>query len=135
MEKVTTDTIGGHKKGTIDMETMNTVTLNICGTDYVVTTDETPGYMQELAAQLDTRIRNAMNGNERISMVMATVITALMQADEAKKAQMSADNLRKQLKTFFDDSNRTRVECESLRREVAQLRREKEELERKLAAK
>ena len=117
------------------METVNTVKLNICGTDYVVTTDETPGYMQELAAQLDTRIRNAMNGNERISMVMATVITALMQADEAKKAQMSADNLRKQLKTFFDDSNRTRVECESLRREVAQLRREKEELERKLAAK
>ena len=45
----------------------------------------------------------------------------------------SADNLRKQLKTFFDDNNRTRVESESLRREIAQLRREKEELERKLA--
>ena len=56
-----------------------------------------------------------------------------MQADEAKKAQQSADNLRKQLKTFFDDNNRTRVESESLRREIAQLRREKEDLERKLA--
>ena len=56
-----------------------------------------------------------------------------MQADEAKKAAQSADNLRKQLKTFFDDNNRTRVESESLRREIAQLRREKEELERKLA--
>ena len=115
------------------METMNTVTLNICGTDYVVTTDETPGYMQELGAQLDARIRNVMNSNERTSLVMATVITALMQADEAKKAAQSADNLRKQLKTFFDDNNRTRVESESLRREIAQLRREKEELERKLA--
>ena len=115
------------------METMNTVTLNICGTDYVVTTDESIGYMQELAAQLDTRIRNVMNSNDRISMVMATVMTALMQADEAKKAAQSADNLRKQLKTFFDDNNRTRVESESLRREIAQLRREKEELERKLA--
>ena len=115
------------------METINKVTVTICGTDYVITTDENPGYMQELGAQLDARIRNVMNSNERISMVMATVITALMQADEAKKAQMSADNLRKQLKTFFDDSNRTRVESEALRREVAQLRREKEELERKLA--
>ena len=74
-----------------------------------------------------------MNNNERTSLVMATVITALMQADEAKKAAQSADNLRKQLKTFFDDNNRTRVESESLRREIAQLRREKEELERKLA--
>ena len=115
------------------MEMMNKVTLNICGTDYVVTTDETPGYMQELGAQLDARIRNVMNSNERTSLVMATVITALMQADEAKKAAQSADNLRKQLKTFFDDNNRTRVESESLRREVAQLRKEKEELERKLA--
>ena len=116
------------------METMNKVTLTICGTDYVVTTDESTGYMQELAAQLDTRIRNVMNANERTSLVMATVMTALMQADEAKKAAQSADNLRKQLKTFFDDNNRTRVEADSLRREVAQLRREKEELERKLAA-
>ncbi len=99
----------------------------------MVTTDEAPGYMQELGAQLDARIRNVMNSNERTSLVMATVITALMQADEAKKAAQSADNLRKQLKTFFDDNNRTRVEADSLRREVAQLRREKEELERKLA--
>ena len=115
------------------METINKVTVTICGTDYVITTDENPGYMQELGAQLDARIRNVMNNNERTSLVMATVITALMQADEAKKAAQSADNLRKQLKTFFDDSNRTRVESEALRREVAQLRREKEELERKLA--
>ena len=115
------------------METINKVTVTICGTDYVITTDETPGYMQELGAQLDARIRNVMNNNERTSLVMATVITALMQADEAKKAAQSADNLRKQLKTFFDDNNRTRVESESLRREIAQLRREKEELERKLS--
>ena len=115
------------------METINKVTVTICGTDYVITTDENPGYMQELGAQLDARIRNVMNSNERTSLVMATVITALMQADEAKKAAQSADNLRKQLKTFFDDSNRTRVESEALRREVAQLRREKEELERKVA--
>ncbi len=116
------------------METMNKVTLNICGTDYIITTDEAPGYMQELGAQVDTRIRNLMNANDRTSLVMATVMTALMQADEAKKATQTADNLRKQLKSFFDDSNRTRVEAESLRREVERLKREKEELERKLAA-
>ena len=110
------------------------VTLNICGTDYVVTTDENPGYMQELGAQLDARIRNVMNGNDRISLVMATVMTALMQADEAKKATQTAENLRKQMKSFFDDNNRARTEADSLRREVAQLKREKEELERKLAA-
>ncbi len=115
------------------MDTVQKVRLTICGTDYVVTTDEAPGYMQELGAQLDARIRNVMNSNDRTSLVMATVMTALMMADEAKKATQTADNLRKQLKSFFDDNNRSRSEAEGLRREIAQLKREKEELERRLA--
>ena len=115
------------------METVNTVKLNICGTDYVVTTDEAPGYMQELGARVDASIRTLMNSNERTSLVMASVMTALMQADEAKKAVQSADNLRKQLKSFFDDSSRSRSETESLRREVQRLKQEKEDLERRLA--
>ncbi len=115
------------------MDTLQKVTLNICGTDYVVTTDEAPGYMQELGARVDASIRTLMNSNERTSLVMASVMTALMQADEAKKAVQSADNLRKQLKSFFDDSSRSRSEMESLRREVQRLKQEKEELERRLA--
>lgn len=115
------------------MDSVNKITLNICGTDYVITTDEDAGYMQELGAQVDTRIRNIMNQNDRTSLVMAAVMTALMQADEAKKAVQSADNLRKQLKSFFDDNNRSRTEADAMRREVERLKREKEELERKLA--
>ncbi len=115
------------------MDSVQKVTLNICGTDYVITTDESAGYMQELGIQVDTRIRNLMNSNNRTSLVMAAVMTAIMQADEAKKATMTADNLRKQLKSFFDDNNRSRSETENLRREVARLKQEKEDLERKLA--
>ena len=115
------------------MENARKVTLNICGTDYVVTTDEAPGYMQELGAKVDARIRNMMNGNERTSLVMASVMTALMEADEAQKAVLAADNLRKQLKSFFDDNNRSRSETDSLRREVERLKRENEELQKKLA--
>ena len=116
------------------MDTIKKVTLTICGTDYIVTTDEEPGYMQELGAQLDARIRNLMNKNERTSLVMATVMTALAEADEAAKATKTADNLRKQLKSFFDDNNRSRSEAENMRRELERVQREMEELERKLAA-
>ena len=116
------------------MDTMKKVTVNICGTDYIITTDDSAGYMQELGIQVDTNIRNLMNGNDRTSLVMAAVMTALMQADEAKKAVQAADNLRKQLKTFFDDNNRSRSESDALRREVERLKKENAELERKLAA-
>lgn len=115
------------------MDSVNKVTLNICGTDYVITTEESAGYMQEIGAQVDARIRNIMNQNNRTSLVTAAVMVALMQADEAKKAVLSADNLRKQLKTFFDDNNRSRSEADAMRREVERLKREKEDLERKLA--
>lgn len=115
------------------MDSVQKVTLNICGTDYVITTDEAPGYMQELGAQVDAKIRNLMNANNRTSLVMASVMTALMQADEAKKATQTADNLRKQLKSFFDDNNRSRSETENLRREVARLKQDNENLLRKLA--
>ena len=117
-----------------NMDNTQKVSVNICGTDYIITTDEAPGYMQELAVKVDTRVRNLMNSNDRTSLVMATVMTALMEADEAKKATQAADNLRKQLKSFFDDNNRSRVEAENLRREVERLKRDKEDLERKLAA-
>ncbi len=116
------------------MDEMRKVPLTICGTNYVITTDEEPGYLQELGVQIDAQIRNMMNKNNRTSLVMAAVMTALAKADEAKKATQTADNLRKQLKSFFDDSNRSRSETDNLRREIQQLKREKEELERKLAA-
>ena len=59
------------------METMNTVTLNICGTDYVVTTDESVGYMQELAAQLDTRIRNKQERYTATSLRALDILESL----------------------------------------------------------
>ncbi len=114
------------------MDNLQKVTLSICGTDYVVTTDEAPGYMQELGARVDASIRTLMNSNERTSLVMASVMTAIMQADEAKKAVQSADNLRKQLKSFFDDSNRARGESDTLKREIARLKQENEDLRRQL---
>ncbi len=115
------------------MDSLKKVTLNICGTDYVVTTEDDAGYMQELGMAVDTGIRNFMNNNDRTSLVMATIMTAITQADEAKKAVQTADNLRKQLKSFFDDNNRSRGEADALRHEVERLKKEKEELERKLA--
>ncbi len=115
------------------MENLKKITLNICGTNYVLTSEDEPGYMQELAVQVETGIKNIMNNNDRTSLVMAAVMTALLQADQAKKNAQTADNLRKQLKSFFDDNNRSRTEADTLRRQVAQLKREKEDLERKLA--
>ncbi len=107
--------------------------LSICGSEYTISTDEAAGYMQELAAQVDTTMRNLLNGSDRITLVQAAILTALMNADAAKKATDSADNLRDQMKDFISENAHSRQEADTARRECARLRTEIEELRRQLA--
>ena len=110
----------------------NKVKLNIAGSDYVVSSEEEHAYMAELGAQVDRSMRELMDSSNRISTTMAAVLTALNNADLARKAEASADNLRGQMKGFLDDSHRSRTEAEAARRELEQLRRENAALKARL---
>jgi hypothetical protein len=48
----------------IPMAEVQKYRLSICGSEYTISTDEPAGYMQELAAQVDTGMRNLLNSNE-----------------------------------------------------------------------
>lgn len=111
---------------------MNRVKLNIAGSEYVFSTEESPAYMAELGAQVDASMREMMDGNPRVSTAMAAVLTALNSADLANKAKASADNLRSQMKDFLDDNHHNRAEAETARREIERLRRENAELRERL---
>ncbi len=113
---------------------MNKVRLTICGAEYSLTTDEPEGYIQELGAQLDADMRNLMNSDDRISALMAAVLTALVRANDAKKAEATADNLRAQMKDYLDDNSRYRQAADNAHREIDRLRREIDELQKRLAA-
>lgn len=107
--------------------------LNICGSEYTISSDEPGGYMQELGAQVDTTMRNLLNGNDRITLVQAAILTALMNADAAKKANDSADNLRDQMRDFISENAHARQEADAARREATRLRAEVDELKKQLA--
>jgi cell division protein ZapA (FtsZ GTPase activity inhibitor) len=106
----------------------NRVKLTICDTDYIISTDESESYVEELGEELDRSMRNVMEGNNRISTTMAAVLSALTYADEARKAASTADNLRSQLKDYLTDNSRLLAELEEIRRENERLLREIEEL-------
>ncbi|MPN32265.1 Cell division protein ZapA [bioreactor metagenome] len=116
------------------MASKNRIRLNICGTDYMITSDEPEAYVRELGNELDRTMRSMMNNDSRVSTTMAAVLTAITLADEARKATASADNLRSQIKDYLTDNARARSEAEEARREADRLRRELDELRKRNAS-
>ena len=108
----------------------NKVRLEICGSEYTVVSEEAEAYIREIGQQVDQDMRSLINSDGRVSTTMAAVLTALNNADLARKATATADNLRAQMKDYLDDNARARQDAENARREAERLRRELEELRR-----
>ena len=98
----------------------NRITVSICGTEYTLIAEESPSYMQKVAALVDARISEIMEGG-RINRVDAAVLAAANIADELLKEQTASENLRNQLKDYLDDANKAKAEASDLRREIFKL--------------
>ena len=100
------------------------VRVTICGTGYTLSTDDAEEYVLGVADRVEKSMKAMMNENDRISTLMAAVLTALNNADDAAKATVSADNLRAQIKDYLEDAAKAKLAAEEARREVERLRRE-----------
>lgn len=108
------------------------VRIVICSTEYTVLTEDTPEYLQSLAAELDKTLRSLVEGGRRISMTQASVLLALHYLDESKKSEQTTDNIRSQLKEYLQDATKARIEADNAKRENERLRAEIEVLRARL---
>lgn len=100
---------------------LNRLKANICGTTYTLVSEETLSYMRDLVAEVDTAMAQIITSDPRMSTTMAAVLTAVQNADKARKETAAADELRLKLKRMVDD-------CESLEDRLAATRAEVERL-------
>ena len=107
----------------------NRITVSICGTDYTFTAEESPSYMQKVAALVDSRMGEILAGG-RINRVDAAVLAAANIADELLKEQAAAENVRNQLKDYLDEANKAKAEASDLRREIFKLTQQISKLEK-----
>ena len=107
------------------------IRMTIAGAEYAITTDDEEEYVRRLGEEVDRAMAEAMNGNARISANMAAVLVAITKADQAHKAEESADRLREQMKGYLDDNARAHQEADAARREADALRRELQDLRRR----
>lgn len=101
----------------------NRITVNICGTDYTLMAEESPSYMQKVAALVDAKMGEIMAGG-RISRMDAALLAAANIADELLKQQSSTENLRSQLKGYLDEANRAKNELSECKREIFKLQQQ-----------
>ena len=102
----------------------NKVRLSIGGADYTISTEDDPKYVLSLGDELDAMLTRILRENNRLSVTQAAILIALDYADQCKKAEISADNLRSQIKEYLEDSARSKMDAEIARREVERLTRE-----------
>ena len=102
----------------------NKVRLNVCGTDYYISSEDDESYIRAIGDDVDARMNKMMAGSDRVSTTMAAVLCALSYADECKKANATADSLRFQIKAYIEESDRACLEAEEAKREIERLRRE-----------
>ena len=119
----------------------NKVKVTIMGADYSILAEDDPRYVQLLGKELDAKMAGIMKVNSRLSTTQAAVLAALDYADESKKATVTADRLREQIKDYLDDASAAkskadlaRHDSEKHKKEVEALRVENERLRRELDA-
>ena len=98
----------------------NRITVTIAGTDYTFTAEESPSYMQKVAAHVSEQMSAIMEGG-KIGRTDAAVLAAANITDELYKEQAVSENLRQQLKGYLDETNRAKNEASEARRELFKL--------------
>lgn len=102
----------------------NRITVSICGDDYTLMAEESPSYMQKVAAMVDAEMGEIM-ASGRVGRLDAAVLAAANLADQLLKQQASTENLLSQLKDYLDDANKAKAELSECRRELFKLQQKK----------
>ena len=95
----------------------NRVTMSICGDEYTLVADERSAYMERVGALVDKKMTELMEV-AHMGRGDAAVLAAVNIADELFKAQESAENLRRQLKTYLDEAAQAKAEISELKRQL-----------------
>ena len=102
----------------------NRITVTVAGQEYTLVAAEDETYIRKVAAHADAQVRQVMNG-AKISIADSAVLAALNIADEYFKEVEAAENLRRQLKEYLDETARIKLELSEAKREIFKLQNRK----------
>ncbi len=95
----------------------NRVVIQIAGQELVLLVDEDVQYLNKVAAFVDQKVGQVVS-ETRMSLLNATMLTCMNIADEYFKAMDQAENLRRQLKEYIEESAKSKTELAELKKET-----------------
>lgn len=95
----------------------NRITVSICGEDYTLVAEESTAYMEQVAALVDKKMKEVIAG-VKVGRNDAAVLAAVNLADELLKNEQSAENLRRQVKSYLDEAAQAKSEVSDLKRQI-----------------
>ena len=108
------------------------VKLNICGSDYILKSEDSETYMRLVGEKVDEKLNGILAKSPKISVSMAAVLSSLEFCDEALKAQEKVESLKAQIKDYADETAKIRKSCEISEKENFKLKSEINDLKLKL---
>ncbi len=102
----------------------NKVRVTIAGVTYSLITDETAEYTNEIAAEIDAKMKELQGANPFMSTNQAAVLVAIEFADKAKKAEQVSEGYRTQIKDYLKDASEAQTERDFYKRELDRVRTE-----------
>lgn len=105
---------------------MNKIKIVLSGKEYTIQTDESVGYVKQLAEALDAKIEEFMHQNDSISVTSACMLVALGLMDDCIKAASDKDNLRKQVISYLEEGTTARAANVELQKQVETLKEQNE---------
>ena len=95
----------------------NRITVNICGEDYTLVAEENTAYMEQVASLVDKKMTENIAG-AKVGRGDAAVLAAVNLADELLKSEQTAENLRRQVKSYLDEAAQAKNEASELKRQL-----------------
>lgn len=108
------------------------VKVKIFNKEYRLLTDETAEYTNELAAALNHRLEDLLKGKSTLSAQDGAALIALEACDDLYKTRSNLENIRSQIKVYFDDATKAKARAEAAEKENAQLKERVEQLQKEL---
>ena len=102
----------------------NHVTVTIGGQQYALLAAEGADYVQKIAAYVDGKLRETMQGG-RMAQVEGAVLAAMNIAEERFREQEASENLRRQIKELLEESSQLKSELSEAKREIFKLQQKK----------